>query len=93
MVTTTREIGYLPPDGATARERAAKALKIALYTVLSALQAKTRPARGHFRDHAYTWAGFGFISVASFLHSPFTGFLVTGILMLVFEWKAADRED
>jgi hypothetical protein len=34
--------------------------------------------------------GFGCISGASFLHSAFTGLLVTGILLLVFEWKVSD---
>lgn len=83
---------YLPGDAPRSRQKVAKALAIAMQTVLGAIRANSRPAKRHLRDHAYTWVGFGLISLASFTHSMFTGFLVTGILALVFEWKAGDDE-
>jgi hypothetical protein len=57
---------------------------------MSAMRAGTAPVAGHLRDHGYTIAGLGFISAASFVHSLFTGLLVTGILILIFEWKVGD---
>lgn len=50
---------------------------------------KTRAAPG-VKHHGYTIAGFGCISGAAFVHSVFTGLLVTGILFLVFEWKVSE---
>jgi len=90
---TSAEAEYLWRKGQENRERlekARRALGIAMHTVLTAVSAQSRPARAHIRDHAYTWAGFAFISGASFLHSPFTGLLVTGILALIFEWKVGE---
>jgi len=54
------------------------------------VRGRSRPIRRHIADHAYTLAGFGCISAASFVHSVFTGLLVTGILLLVFEFKVSD---
>lgn len=87
---TTQQEGYWLQDAARARKKAQIALGIAMQTVFSALVANSRPARAHLVDHAYSWAGFGCISGASFLHSTFTGLLVTGILALVFEWKVGE---
>jgi hypothetical protein len=84
------ENGYWLHDAARARQNIQKALGIALQTVFGAIVANTRPARAHFVDHVYSWAGFGCISAASFVHSVFTGLLVTGILALVFEWKVGE---
>jgi hypothetical protein len=50
----------------------------------------TRPARAHLAGHAYTIAGFGCFSAASFYHSVFTGLLVSGALFLVYEWKVSE---
>jgi hypothetical protein len=52
----------------------------------------TTPAASHIRENGYTATGLGFISAASFVHSIFTGLLVTGFLILVFEWKVSDEE-
>lgn len=87
---TAQQEGYWLKDAARFREKVAKALAVAFHTVLSACTAKTRPARTHIQEHTYTWGGFGLISAASFVHSVFTGLLVSGILLLVFEWKAGD---
>lgn len=59
-------------------------------SVLGTARAKTRPITRHLADHAYTLAGFGCISAASFVHSVFTGLLVTGILLIIFEFKVGD---
>jgi hypothetical protein len=58
--------------------------------VVATSKARSRPIRRHLADHAYTLAGFGFISAASYVHSLFTGLLVTGILFLVFEFKVGE---
>jgi hypothetical protein len=77
------------PDGSTVRN-AAKKLGIALQALLVVAGAHSRPIRSNLVDHGYTLLGFGCISGASFLHSAFTGLLVTGILLLIFEWKVSD---
>lgn len=73
-------------------KRARKAILTVVSALMIAVGTNTRPARKHIRDHGYTFGGFSFISGASFLHSAFTGLLVTGILLLVFEWKVSDEE-
>jgi hypothetical protein len=57
---------------------------------LNAVRASAAPAAGHLRDHIYTILGFGCVSAASFLHSVFTGLIVTGVLLLAFEWKVSE---
>lgn len=74
------------------RIKAKKSLREYSRSVLGATKARSRPIRGHIADHAYTWAGFGCIDAASFVHSVFTGLLVTGILFLVFEFKVSDGQ-
>lgn len=71
-------------------KKVAKVLGMVLQTVLGAIRANSAPARSIFADHAYSLVGFGCISAASFVHSVFTGLLVTGILCLVFEWKVSE---
>jgi hypothetical protein len=63
---------------------------MAMQAVITVAGAHSRPIRQHMVDHGYSLVGFGCISGASFLHSAFTGLLVTGILLLVFEWKVSD---
>ena len=70
--------------------RARKRLSGVARGYLAASRARTRPLRRHLADHAYTLLGFGCISAASFVHSVFTGLLVTGILFLVFEFKVGE---
>lgn len=55
--------------------------------VLGVARAKAAPTVGHIREHAYSIIGFGMFDAAMFLHSEFTGLLVTGISWFVFEWK------
>lgn len=62
-------------------------------TALSVLRERAKPAAKHMRDHAYSIAGIGFIDSAAFVHSLFTGLLVTGISFLVFEWKVSEGEE
>jgi hypothetical protein len=77
------------PSGDRAR-KIQKALLVALQAVITVAGAHSKPVRSNLVDHGYTLLGFGCISGASFLHSAFTGLLVTGILLLVFEWKVSD---
>jgi hypothetical protein len=82
----------LPRPGWLARAR--QTLLVALGTTLAVLgpnlRATARPAIAHVREHAYSIAGLGCISAASFVHSTFTGLLVTGLMFLVFEWKVSE---
>lgn len=64
--------------------------RLVLAVILSAVVATTRPAVNHLIDHGYTVLGLGCVDVAAFTHSMFTGFLVTGIMFLVFEWKVSE---
>jgi hypothetical protein len=77
------------PSGERAR-KAAVALGIACTMVLGVVKARSAPALRNAREHGYTLGGFGCISAASFLHSTFTGLIVTGVLFLIFEWKVGD---
>jgi|HubBroStandDraft_5_1064220.scaffolds.fasta_scaffold00014_68 hypothetical protein len=47
------------------------------------------PALEHLREHGYSVIGLGFVDSACFVHSLFTGLIVTGISFLVFEWKVS----
>ena len=71
-------------------ERAREAIQATFTAILIAAHTRTRTSIAHLREHAYTLLGFGCISAASFWHSVFAGLLVTGILLLVFEWKVSD---
>lgn len=48
------------------------------------------PVERHIRDHGLSWAAMGFIDAAAFVHSNFTGLLVTGILLFLFELKIGE---
>ena len=54
------------------------------------LKTRSKPILRHLADHVYTLAGFGCISAASFTFSFAIGLYVTGILLLVFEFKVSD---
>ncbi len=58
--------------------------------LLAATKSKAAPVASHLRDHGYSIAGLGCVSGAAFVHSIFSGLLVTGILFLVFEWKVSE---
>lgn len=51
--------------------------------------ARSAPAAQHVSEHAYTIAGLGLIDGAMFVHSVFTGLLVTGLSFFVFEFKTS----
>ena len=59
-------------------------------SVLGAAKRRSSPLVRHLADHAYTLAGFGCISAASFTFSLAIGLYVTGILLLVFEFKVSE---
>jgi hypothetical protein len=74
----------------TRLQRAMVAVGIAISAIQVVAKTRSRPIRAHLQEHAYTLVGFGCVSAACFLHSVFTGLLVTGILVIVFEWKVSD---
>lgn len=65
-------------------------LMTAISIVVPEVQKHARPVVGHIREHAYGIIGLGCIDAAAFVHSTFTGLLVTGVSFLVFEWKVRD---
>jgi hypothetical protein len=66
------------------------ALLAAVTVGATVVRTNSRPLARHLMDHAYGILGLGCIDAAAFVHSPFTGLLVTGISLLVFEWKVSD---
>ena len=66
------------------------AAAVALGFTARVTRAKAPVALRHLQDHIYSVLGFGFIDAAAFVHSVFTGLLVTGVSFLVFEWKVGD---
>jgi len=58
--------------------------------LLAATKSRAIPVLGHIREHGYSITGLGCMSGAAFVHSLFSGLLVTGILFLVFEWKVSE---
>ena len=75
------------PDVPRALKRLLAVAGTVLAVSLVAIRASARPTVGHLRDHAYGILGLGCIDAAAFVHSTFTGLLVTGVSFLVFEWK------
>jgi hypothetical protein len=66
---------------------AAVTVASAARAALGVAKAKAQPAVAHVREHAYSIMGFATVDAAMFTHSLFTGLLVTGISLFVFEWK------
>lgn len=58
-----------------------------LVVALPELHKHARPVARHLREHLYGICGLACIDAAAFVHSTFTGLLVTGISFLLFEWK------
>lgn len=80
------------PSRWPARWRKLKAVAGAVTgVVLEAAKQRAKPVAGQLRDNLYSVLGFGFIDSCAFLHSLFTGLLVTGLMFLVFEWKVSDE--
>jgi hypothetical protein len=71
---------------ATAAVALGKAAKVAL----GVARGKAAPAARHVQENGYSIIGFGVFDSAMFVHSVFTGLLVTGISFLVFEWKVQE---
>lgn len=66
------------------------ALATAATTVAGIVAAKAAPSVRQVKEHAYSILGFMCFDGAMFYHSVFTGLLVTGISLFVFEWKVSD---
>ncbi len=91
MVTPLRRTPALPAGSPTGRwSRVWLSAGRLAAGVVSVISGQAAPAASHLRDHGYTIAGLGLISAAAFVHSVFTGLLVTGIMALIFEWKVSD---
>jgi hypothetical protein len=58
--------------------------------IVAAFAVSARPVWNHLIDHAYSIIGLGCIATAAFIHSTFTGFIVLGVMFLVFEWKVSE---
>lgn len=54
---------------------------------LGLVKKHTRPAVNHIKEYGYTMAAGIFFSAAGFVHSPFTGLIVTGVSFLALEWR------
>jgi hypothetical protein len=84
---TTETLPREPLDWRRTARRAWAVLLTAIVVAVPEVQRHTRPIARHLREHAYSIAGLGCIDAAAFVHSAFTGLLVTGISFLIFEWK------
>lgn len=62
----------------------------AVKTTLSVARARAKPAVRHLQENAYSIIGFGMFDAAMFVHSLFTGLMITGISWIVFEWKVQE---
>lgn len=78
-----------PPRLPTWRRIAALA-GLFLAATVTVMKTNARPAVNHLKIHAYGIIGLAFIDAAAFVHSSFTGLLVTGVSFLVFEWKVSE---
>jgi hypothetical protein len=76
--------------GARLARRAMAVLFMAVSVAGSVGRARAVPTASHLRDHAYSIAGFGFISAAAFYHSTFAGLLVLGLSFFIYEWKVSE---
>jgi hypothetical protein len=56
------------------------------------LRRRAVPVTEHIRDHGFSWTAMGCVDAACFVHSLFTGLLVTGILLFLFELKISGGE-
>jgi hypothetical protein len=75
-----------PPDWRSELHKRSKAVGALL---LVAAIAASQPVLAHLKDHVYTIIGLGLFDAAMFVHSLFTGLLVTGISFIVFELKVS----
>lgn len=84
--------GYWLQDAEKLAGKVGRWARKSLQAASTVIRASNRPVAQHLVDHAYSFVGIGCISAAFFVHSTFSGLLVTGILCLVFEWKVGDDE-
>jgi hypothetical protein len=89
-MTTGTYTDFRPDWRDKIRQRTNAVLAVLLGAIITVGRATVRPTVNHLADHAYSIIGLGLISAAAFVHSTFTGLMVTGILFLVFEWKVSD---
>ena len=80
-ITPELRYGHDRKGEARARARAASFLKSARQAVM--------PVVHNVRDQTFAVMGFGCIDAAAFVHSLFTGLIVTGASFLIFEWKVS----
>jgi hypothetical protein len=55
---------------------------------LGAWRAAVRPTAQHLIDNAYSLLAAGCVDTAAFVHSDFSGFIVTGLGFLFIEWRS-----
>jgi hypothetical protein len=79
-----------PGRSERAFRRVLTTLSATLHVFAGVAGAKARASHRHLQDHAYTICGLGLVASAAFVHSVFTGLLITGLLFLVFEWKVSE---
>lgn len=77
--------------GSLASRHGAKAAVTGAAVVVGVLRAKTAPSAVLVRDHAFNIIGYGVFDSAMFVHSVFTGLMVTGISFLVFQWQVSSE--
>jgi len=77
-----------PPSGRWARLRLSTGRLAA--GAANVVRAGVAPAASHILDHAYTILGLGAFCAAGYVHSVFTGLILTGCAFLVFEWKVSE---
>lgn len=56
------------------------------------VRTRTRPSLKAVTDNFYDICGFGLFDAAMFVHSNFTGLMVTGISFIVFGWKVHEDD-
>ena len=62
-----------------------------LAAVGAALRRPASVARDHILEHGYFFAAAGCADAAGFVHSTFTGLLVTAGTFLAIEWRVSKR--
>jgi hypothetical protein len=66
--------------------------KYALQARWQTYKRRVRPIGDELRDNALTIASFSCGAAAGFIHSVFSGLIVTAILFLAYEFKTSDHE-
>lgn len=72
--------------------RTGTALAFTMNFVLGVAGARAPATLKILQEHIWTIVGLGLFDSAMFVHSLFTGLLVTGLSFFVFEWKISNDE-